>query len=436
MESNKLKKSVTMIEAFAIVIGMIIGSGIFLKPSIVLNNAGTPFLSIMAWTVGGIITLAAALSVAEIAVAIPRSGGLYTYLGEVYGKPVGFLLGWVQTVISYPASVAVQTIAFASYANLLMPLSAVQQKIMAVSVLLFLLLMNILSTKCGGVIQTLATIGKLLPIAAIIFFGITADFAPQVSTAVPMAKGAGFGVAILGTLWAYDGWISVTNMAGELKNPTKTLPKVIIGGVIFVIGVYVLFNLAIFSVLPLDHIISSPTVSADAAEILFGNGGAAFLTAGIMVSIFGSLNGYLMTAARVPYVMGEQRQLPFSSVLGAAHPKFQTPANALILQSLLAVIYLFSGTYDMLTDLLVFVLWIFFTMGVFAVFLIRKKNPPQKGVYRVPLYPITPIIGVVGGVYILVSTIMGDPLRSTIGIGITLLGIPVYRYVNKKNNQN
>ncbi len=307
-----------------------------------------------------------------------------------------------------------------------------QQKLLAVAVLVFILFMNILSTKYGGVIQTLATIGKLIPIVAIIAFGLASNIAPGFSgVALSAAGSSGFGMAILGTLWAYDGWISVTNVAGELKDPVKTLPKVISFGVVFVIFVYVIFNLAIFKVLPASTIAASATPGADAAKAIFGNGGGAFLTAGIMVSVFGALNGYLMTGARVPQVMGEKRQFPFSNVLGRIHPKLQTPANALIFQSLLAVIYIFSGTFNTLTDLLIFVLWIFFTMGVFGVFILRKKSPSKKGNYRVPFYPITPVLGIVGGLYILISTVIADPVRSLVGIGITLIGLPVFLYLKK-----
>lgn len=201
------------------------------------------------------------------------------------------------------------------------------------------------------------------------------------------------------------------------------------------IVVYAAFNFAVFRALPQSAIIASKTPGADAAQALFGKSGAAFLTAGIIVSTFGALNGYLMTAARVPQVMGEQGQLPFANVLAKVSPKFRTPANALIFQSILAVVYIFSGTFNTLTDLLVFVLWIFFTMGVFGLFLLRRRSQPKEGTYRVPLYPLTPSVGIAGGVYILVSTVLGDPVRSLIGIGITLLGVPIYALMMRRQKQ-
>lgn len=434
MTNKSLKKNVTFVEAMAIVVGMIIGSGIFLKPGIVLQSAGSQSMAILAWVTGGIITLASALTIAEIAAAIPKAGGLYVYLEELYGDVYGFLLGWVQTIISYPASVAAQTIAFATYAGFFIPMNDIQQKILAISVLAFILLMNVLATKFGGTIQTVATVGKLIPIAAIIIFGLAMNSSPDYKSIYAISNRTGFGAAILGTLWAYEGWISVTNMAGELKNPARDLPRVISLGVIFVIAVYAVFNAAVFKVLPTEQIIASKTPAADAAVAMFGTGGGTFIAAGIMVSVFGALNGFLMTGARVPYAMGEKKMLPFSNVLSRVHPKFHTPANSLIMQSLLAVVYILSGTFNTLTDLLVFVLWIFFTMGVCGVFILRKKFPQEKGLYKVPLFPFTPIVGIIGGAYILLSTVMNSPANSLIGIGITLLGLPVFYYINAKNN--
>lgn len=439
-ERIETKKSLGFMQGLAIVVGMIIGSGIFLKPGTVMNDAGSPVLALVAWVLGGVVTLCSALSIAEIASNIPRAGGLYTYLEELYGEKVGFLLGWVQSVISYPASVAAQAIAFATYSSIFLPEaygeSVWAQRGMALAVMAFVLVMNILSTRCGGMIQIIATIGKLIPIVAILGFGLFSGMAPGasgLSTALIGGAGGGIGAAILGTLWAYDGWIGVTNMAAEMNNPKKNLPKVISIGIIFVIAVYALFNIVLFNALPSDQLAASNTPGADAAVALFGQGGATFLTIGIMISVFGALNGYLMTAARVPQAMAEKKQLPLSGILAKLHPKFGTPTNALIMQSLLAVVYILSGSFNFLTDLLIFVLWIFFTLGVIGVFILRKRGMSEKENYRVPLYPITPIIGIAGSAYILGSTMIDSPGRSLLGIAVTLVGIPVYFVLKKRN---
>lgn len=429
--SGKLKKNVSTLEAMAIVVGIIIGSGVFLKPGTVLSDAGTPLLAVVAWVMGGIITLASALTIAEIAVAIPKNGGLYTYLKELYGDTAGFFLGWVQTVISYPASGAAQSIAFATYVNFFFPLTEMQHRLVAIGVLSFLLCMNVISTKCGGVIQVVATVGKLVPIVAIILFGFANSSEFHMVTNDAVIGGGRFGVAILGTLWAYEGWIGITNMSEELKKP-KDLPKVISFGVLFVVVVYSVFNIAIFQTLPMEQIVSSTAPASDAAVALFGKKGAMFISAGILVSVFGALNGFLMTGARIPFTMGQEKMFPFAETISGIHPKFQTPVVALILEGVLAVIYILSGSFNALTDLLIFVLWIFFTMGVVGIFILRKKHKPEENAYKVPLYPIVPIIGALGGIYILGSTLISDPKQSLLGLGITLLGLPVYMVVLKK----
>lgn len=429
MADEKLKRSVNFVEAVSIVIGGVIGSGIFLKPGIVFNNAGSMGMGILAWIVGGIITLASALTIAEIASAIPKTGGLYAYLEDLYGDVWGFLLGWVQTVISYPASGAALAIAFSTFATFFIPLTGLQQKILAVGILLFVIVMNIFATKFGGIIQTIATVGKLIPILAIIVVGILQGGVSQWGFERITTTGAGFGAAILGTLWAYDGWISVTNMAEELKNPIRDLPRSIVLGVTLVIGVYALFNYAIALTLPLQQIIGAGRPASEVAVALFGGSAAAFITAGILVSVFGAMNGYLMTGARVPFAMAERHQLPYSRFLGQIHPSFKTPANALMVEAALAVLYIFSGTFNTLTDLIVFVLWIFFVMGVYGVFILRKKVEPEKRPYKTPLYPITPMIGLIGGAYILYSTVIAAPQNSLVGILIAGLGLPIFYYL-------
>lgn len=350
-------------------------------------------------------------------------------------EKLGFLFGWVQTIIVCPASVAALAIAFANFGVFFLPMTNTQIKIFASIVLLVVLGFNVMGTKYGGIIQVVSTFGKLLPILAIVTIGF---FKGTVGNAISLSDvsiGAGFGTAILGTLWAYDGWIYVTNMAGELKNPKKDLPRSIIIGVTFVIFIYAIFNFVLLKIIPFNEIIATREPAADAAIILFGKGGAIFVVLGIIVSVFGTLNGYLMSGGRVPFAMAERGQLPFYKFISKVHPKFNTPSNSLILEALLAVGYILSGSFNRLTDMIVFVLWIFFTLGVFSIFILRKRHKDKERTYTVPLYPITPIVGILGGLYIIISTINNDTINSLTGIGITLLGLPVYYFLRYKKHR-
>ncbi|MCB2293054.1 amino acid permease [Clostridium algoriphilum] len=429
---KKLKREIGFLEAITVVIGMVIGSGIFFKPSIVFKNAGSPTIGILAWVAGGIITIASGLTIAEIAAAIPKTGGIFIYLKELYGEKWAFLFGWVQTVIYVPGSVAALAIVLATQATNFVPMSGLEQKSFAILMLLVITTANVLSTKLASKIQFIATIAKLIPLFIIIALGLIKGTAHSFSLPVgTTAAGAGFGAAMLGTLWAYDGWVSVSNMAGELKNPIKDIPRSIIIGLTITIIVYVLFNLAIINVIPIASVINSNKVASDVASVLFGKAGSLFISAGILISIFGALNGYLMTGVRIPFAMAQNKLLPYSKFLRKVNQKYQTPLNSYIFVAALTCIYIFSGSFNTLTDLVVFVLWIFFTMAVAGIFILRTKHKNLVRPYKVPFYPIVPLIGIIGGIYILVSTILTDTLKAFIGIAITLIGLPIYWYIKK-----
>ena len=411
---------------------MVIGSGIFFKPSIVFSNAGSPTLGILAWVAGGIITMASALTIAEIAAAIPKTGGIFIYLKELYGEKWAFLFGWVQTVVYVPGAAAALSIVLATQATNFVPMSELQQKLFAILMLFVITTANVISTKLGSKIQFVATIAKLIPIFIIIALGLLKGTAHSFSLPVgDVAAGAGFGAAMLGTLWAYDGWVGVGNIAGELKNPKKDIPKSIIFGLVVIIIVYVLFNLAIINIIPISEVIKSNKVASDAATILFGKSGSLFIAAGILISIFGTLNGYLMTGVRIPFAMAQDKLLPFDKFLGKVNEKYETPLNAFVFEVGIACLYVFSGSFDTLTNLVTFVLWIFFTMAVAGIFILRTKHKDLDRPYKVPLYPVVPLIGIIGGIYILISTLMTDTTNALIGLAITLIGLPVYWYIKK-----
>ncbi|NFD78964.1 amino acid permease [Clostridium botulinum] len=433
-KEENLQKNLGLFDAIAIVIGMVIGSGIFFKPAIVFKNAGSPMLGILAWLAGGIITIASGLTVAEIAAAIPKTGGIFVYIKELYGEKFAFLLGWVQSIVYIPGSAAALSIILSIQITSFIPLTAIEQKVLAIAFIIFIMILNIISTKLVSKMQGVISIAKLIPIIAIIALGFIKGTAKgDILNISSSSTVSGFGAALLGTLWAYDGWISVGNMAGELKNPKKDLPRSIIVGLGTTIVVYVLINLALINIMPMGAIITSEKPASDAAVVLLGSTGAKIISAGILISIFGALNGYLMTGVRIPLAMSQDRSIPFSKYFSKVHEKSGTPVNAFIFETVLACLYVLSGSFNVLTDLVMFVLWLFFTMAVAGIFVLRTKFKHLDRPYKVPLYPLVPLIGIIGSSYIIISTLITNTFYALCGIGVTLLGLPVYSYIKKKN---
>jgi APA family basic amino acid/polyamine antiporter len=430
MSNSELKKEIGIIPALAIVIGMVIGSGVFFKPTAVFSATGAPGLGMFAWVLGGIISIAGGLTAAEISAAIPKTGGMVAYLEETYGDIWGYLLGWAQTVVYFPASIAALAIIFATQVDSLLGLSNGTLVPIAIIVTIFLIIMNCLGSKTGGVIQTVATAGKLIPLFAIIVLGLVKGGGGVVRlfpiTAANHPIGTSLGSALVATMFAYDGWINVGAIAGEMKNPAKDLPKAIVGGLSLVMAVYIIINVAYLYVLPASTLAATATPAADVAKIIFGASGGKVITIGILISIFGALNGYILTGMRIPYAMALENKLPASNWLSKLNPTSKTPINSGILIGIISIILMFTGKFNQLTDLLIFVIWIFYVMTFYAVFVLRKKQPNLHRPYKVPLYPIVPIIAIVGGAYIIINTIVTQPLNAGLGILLTVIGFPVY----------
>ncbi|HMM22545.1 MAG TPA: amino acid permease [Selenomonadales bacterium] len=436
-ENNQgLKKDLGLTAAMALVIGMVIGSGIFMKPGKVIAAAGDSTMALTAWALGGIITLAAGLTVAELGAQIPKTGGLYAYLDEVYGKFWGYLFGWVQTLIYGPATIAALGLYFAS---LLIPFFSFDPSLkmpIAIMAVLFLAGITSLGSKYGGFIQSVATAGKLIPIALIAIFGLWKGNGQILGMSSEAGEAAGMGVAILATLWAYDGWIGVGFVAGEMKNPAKQLPKAIIIGLGVVMIAYLSVNLAMLHVLPAAEVVRLGQLAAGTtAGVLFGDIGGKLISIGILVSIFGTLNGYILTSPRVPYAMALRRQLPASGLIAKASDKFGTPVNATILQVILTLLLMTLGDPDRLTDIAMFIIWVFYIFAFVAVFVLRKKNSAASRPYSVPAYPLVPGVAIAGAAYIVISTLINNPTDTLYALGITAAGIPVYWLINKSGKQ-
>lgn len=296
---GQLKKDIGLLVATSLVIGTVIGSGIFMKPGKVIAYAGDSSLALWAWLLGGILTIAGGLTIAEVGVQIPKTGGLYVYLEEVYGKVWGYLCGWMQTIVYGPAIIGALGLYFGSLLANLFGIAGEWKLIFGMSAVVFLAAVNILGTKYGGIVQAAATIGKMVPICLIAVLGLWKGDVNIFGMESGVSAQLGMGAAILATLWAYDGWMLLGFVAGEMKNPAKTLPKAIIGGLSIVTAAYLLVNLAMLHLLPASQIVTLGENSAStAAARLLGEGGGKLISVGILVSIFGCLNGKILTFPR------------------------------------------------------------------------------------------------------------------------------------------
>lgn len=434
---RQLKKNVGIFLAMTIVIGTVIGSGIFMKPGKVIAYAGDSTMALWAWVVGGIITLASGLTIAEVGTQIPKTGGLYIYLEEVYGKTWGFLSGWVQTIIYGPAIIGSLGLFFGSLMANLFGIDHSWETAIAIITVLFLTVVNCIGTKYGGFVQNVATVGKLVPIVLIAFFGIWKGNGQILDITSGLSTGTSFGAAVLATLFAYDGWMLITNLTGEMKNPAKTLPIAVIGGILVVILSYLSVNVALLHLLPANKIVAlGENTAGTAASLLFGNIGGKLISVGILVSIFGCLNGKLLSMTRVPFAMAERGHLPASKLIASIHPTFQTPVYAIWLEVLIAIVMMLGFSPDRLTEISVFSVYIFYILAFFAVFILRKRNANLPRSYSVPLFPVVPLIAIVGSGYIVISTIMITPVDSLSAIGLTLIGLPMFWYLERKGKKD
>lgn len=444
-EVPKLKQQIGLVTATSVVVGIMIGSGVFVKPGKVLLQTGSSTSALLAWLAGGLMTIFAGLTIAEVAARIPKTGGVYAYVNELFGDKMGFLCGWVLTFLYSPGLKGALSLYFAALAQ---PILGFETKIIpqfAIGSLLFLAILNMVSTKASGAFQTLTTVAKLIPIVVICLLGIaTGTQHPFGSIPVPVET-LSFGAAVLSTLWAYDGWMLVGNVAGEMKNPVRDVPRAIFIGLFVVLIAYLGVNLALFKILPLGKIAElGPNAANAAAEILLGEGGGKLISIGILISIYGCLNGDVLSGPRVPFAMAARGNLKRVSLFGKAS-KYGTPVNAIILQVFVAIIMILAAKPDTITDFALFSVYIFYTLAMVGVFILRKKQPETygrdsggvkkvsaKGKYQTPFFPVVPILAILSSLYILGNTLFEQTSMAAISIGLTLTGVPAYYLLRKK----
>lgn len=454
--------------AILLVISSIIGSGIYKKVAPMSERLESPTLVLVALLLAGLVTLLGVLTTAEIAGMVPGSGGPFAYFNRIYGRTFAFFYGWSSFTAIQSASIAAIAYVFAHSFNAVVPLprldAATEQfnlfgifyplenlgvKLAAVGLIVLLAAINYRGVRQGGNVSKIITNTVIASIILIIILGLTMkggsmeNFQTVASTYPPDSFSDGrFGfitalfAAMLSAFWAYEGWITLGFMAGEIKDPTRNIPLSLIFGTLIVIAIYLLINFVYLYVLPIDEMIAvaKDTNKIAAIEVirkLFGDTGVLLLSVLIVITTAGCTNTTIMAAARIYYAMAAQGL--FFKKAAIIHPRFHTPGNSLIYQSLVSSTLVFSGSFDQLTDMLVFVQFIFYGAIAVGVFVLRVREPNTPRPYRALGYPVVPALFIIFCGYLVVSTLITNPRNALVGLGLVLLGVPFYLYWTKKN---
>lgn len=441
-----LKRELGIWSAASIVVGTVIGSGIFLVPQDMIKEVGSPMILFGVWIFGGLLSLFGALTYAELASSMPEAGGEYVYLREAYGPMWGFLYGWTQLWVAKAGSVATLATGFFLYlANFRPELNGVLYtlrlpigpeggpleirygQLLAMAVILVLAIVNYLGVKFGGEVQVVFTVAKVGLIAAIIAIGLgggqgsAANYTASIS--VPGGV-AGFFAALVGALWAYDGWNNVSMVSSEIRNPQRSLPLALIAGTAVVIVIYLLANLAYFYVLPPSEVAQSNRVAADMMRKIFGSAGAGAVSIAAMVSMFAALNGSILSGARVPYAMA--RDGLFFRPVAHVHPEHRTPSVSILLLCAWSALLVLSGRFRDLYTYVIFASWILYGMTAVSVLVLRRKRPEMVRPYKTTGYPWVPVLFVLGSLGVIFFTLQRSPRESLMGLVLIFLGLPFY----------
>ena len=429
-----LARELTMRDGIAVVVGSVIGSGIFLVPGQIATHIGSFWAVMLAWIGGGLLTLFGALSLAELGGMFPTAGGLYSYLREAYGRPVGFLYGWVLLTVIQTGSIATLASGFGLYLSQVIPMTPVERKGLAVGSILLFTALNLMSLHRAKQIQNIGTVAKLLGIVALavlLFWrGHIGLLTAKGATLTPITF-IGIGTALTAVLWAYEGWHVVSFTAGEFRNPVRDLPRSLIVGTLAVASVYLLLNLAYYDVLRSDQVAGSPSTAATAVSAVYGVAMTRMVSLVILVSMLGAINGMVLTGPRVYFAMARDRL--FFSALGRTSGQTQVPVTALILQGLWACMLTLIGEFQQLFSLVIFTAWIFYGLAVAAVLVLRRSQRERARPFRTPGAPWVPILFVLAAVGIVISSFVSNWQHALFAIAFLLLGMPVYLLFERMN---
>ncbi|MFN7944129.1 MAG: amino acid permease [Blastocatellia bacterium] len=459
-----LLRALTLTDAIALVVGTVIGTGVFLKTAVMTQQLGSPTLVLLAWLAAGLLSLAGALAYAELGAMFPEAGGEYVYLSKAYGEAPAFFYGWMQFAVAGGGALAGLSIGFAIFLSALLPLGGAWMEqtfhlfgqavhwqfgltqIVAIAAIVLLTTINCIGVAAGGRMQSWLTGAKLLGIAVIVVGAFW--FSPGAGGSPPAASGEAahtgglqaFGAAMLAALWAYNGWYMLPIVAGEVRHPQRNVPRGLIFGMLAIIAAYLLANLAYFHALPLSEIVTANStaypnalpVAAKVASTFFGPTGAAFISLAFVISTLGALNGCVMGQSRIPFAMA--RDGLFFRIVGEVHAGSRAPRAAILVQSAWGCVLVFSGTFDQITTCVMFALWLFFGVTVSAVFVLRRKMPHAERPYRTPGYPFVPVLFIIVAAWLVINTIITSPVESAVGLILIALGLPVYWYFKQKQS--
>lgn len=424
-----LTRSITLLHATALVVGIIIGASIFVQPSVITGAVPSLRAVYAVWLVSGLLTLCGALIAAELASAFPQSGGVYVFLREAFSPGIAFLWGWAMFWTMHTGIIAAIAMVFARYASFFLDTGDAGTRLLAVGAIVVLSAVNYRGVRYGSLVQTTLTIAKIGAVIAIIVvafaIGAHGAIAPQV---VAPAAGVGmsansFALALVAGLFAFGGWHMVTYSAEETRDPQRTIPRALLLGVLLVTGCYIALNAAYFHVLSPRAIASSTRVAADAADAVLGRGGAALMSAVVTVSTFGALNGIILAGPRVYLSMARDGLL--WRWVGEIHPEYRTPHRAIMLQAVWAAVLLFSGTYRELFTRVVYTEWIFFALMAIGLMRLRRRTDYAPA-YRVWGYPLVPAVFAASSLYIVANQLASEPVKSITGLALVAAGYPIY----------
>ena len=429
---SELRRDLTLFDAINLVIGTIIGSGIFLVPAEIARAVHKPGWMLAVWVIGGALTMLGALSLAELGAAMPEAGGIYSFITRGFGRLLGFLCGWMLFTVATSGSIATLGAAFPIYLGAFVPLTPATAKLAGVIVIALLTWVNIIGVKNGarvGNVLTVLKVGGLVIMVGAIFLLPAPPAATAAASLPPLPAGpvplAAVGVALVAVLWAYEGWHDISFAAGEIHEPQKNFPRAVIGGVSIVIAVYLLANLAYLKVLSPAEIAASDKVALTAMTRVTGEWGGKLLTAAILCSILGAMNALILAGPRAYYQMAKDGL--FLERVSRVHPRWRTPVEALLFQGIWsAFLVLFIGGFSQLFTYVIFGGWIFYALAVLSVIALRRKEPDLPRPYRVPGYPFVPLLFGVTAFAIVVNTLIETPRESLIGLAFIGLGIPIY----------